>query len=312
MKLLRPLLLVALAVPAQAQVRSAALVSQNDAYNFWIPVATRPDREYTNGVELALALDAAPLWRRVFPGLPTCAGTDPAAACLSTRIRAGQKIFTPRVEAASLLPGQRPHAGWLYVAAAGSVERERLRRTAEVEAGVTGPPSQAERVQTAFHRMAGFEEPQGWDGQLRTEPGVVLRIGEESVVAQAAPGGVRVAELVPEWGLAAGNVRTAAHAGARVRAGYRVPHPWRPAPGAALYASASLRGDLVLRDLFLDGNTFRDGPRVERIPGVRELRYGGGLRLGRVGAEYQVVHRTRSYRTEPEGHTYGSFEITFR
>ncbi|HEX8359880.1 MAG TPA: lipid A-modifier LpxR family protein, partial [Longimicrobium sp.] len=77
-----------------------------------------------------------------------------------------------------------------------------------------------------------------------------------------------------------------------------------------IYAVAAARADLVLRDLFLDGNTFHDGPRVDRTPTVGQVEIGGGVRLGPVGLEYRAITRTRSYRTEPSGHQYGSFEVT--
>lgn len=303
--------LCAFAVPAAAQLRSVALVSDNDAYDFWIPYDVRPDREYTNGLELEVALAGAPLWGRLVRG--ACAEADDA--CLSTELRFGQKIFTPAVDARTPQPGQRPYAGWLYLAAAGSVEGARVRRTGGVEVGVTGPPSRAEWVQTTFHRVAGFRAPLGWNGQLRTEPGIVLRYGEEWLAAELRPSGVRAAEVVPYWGLALGNVRTSGQGGIRLRAGYAVPRPWgarpRRAP-AAVYLVGGARGEMVLRDLFLDGNTFSDSHRVSRSPVIGEVEAGAGLQLGSFGVLYRVVSRTRSYTTEPKGHAYGSFEVTLR
>ncbi|MBD0320220.1 MAG: lipid A deacylase LpxR family protein, partial [Gemmatimonadetes bacterium] len=275
----RRLLLAALlaASPAAAQLRSVAVTSDNDSYDFWIPFATRPDEEYTNGLELRAELAGAPLWGRLFRA---------DSASLSTELRVGQKIFTPRLDSPVLRPGERPYAGWLYLSAAGSAEEPRVRRTAGFEVGVTGPPSQGEWVQTTFHKLAGFRDPVGWGGQLRTEPGVVLRYGEEYVAAELRPAGIRVAEVMPYWGAAAGNVRTGAHAGIRLRAGYAVPRPWgRAAHGVSVYASAGARGEVVLRDLFLDGNTFQDGPRVERIPEQGELEGALGVRLGPFGLE---------------------------
>jgi hypothetical protein len=297
------------ASPAAAQLRAFTLASDNDSYDFWIPFATRPDQEYTNGLELRAELGAAPLWGRLLRA--PCATAD--STCLSTELRVGQKIFTPRLDAPLLGPGERPYAGWLYLSAAGSAEEPRVRRTAGFEVGVTGPPSQGEWVQTTFHRLAGFRDPVGWSGQLRTEPGVVLRYGEEYVAAELSPAGIRVAEVMPYWGAAAGNVRTGAHAGIRLRAGYAVPRPWGRAPhGISVYASAGARAEWVLRDLFLDGNTFHDGPRVERIPDQGELEGALGVRLGPFGLEYRAISRTRSYETEPKGHQYGSFHVTLR
>ena len=310
--LLPLLLLLCYAHPLAAQVRSFAVTSENDAYNFWIPFAVRPDQEYTNGMELAADLGGAPLWGRLLRGRSPC-GADSAGTCLSTRLRFGQKIFTPRTNYAT--PEQRPYAGWLYLGAAGSVERARVRRSADAEIGVTGPPSQGEWVQTTVHDLAGFRPVPGWKEQLRTEPGVVLRYGEEHLLAAATPAGVRVADVVPFWGAAAGNVLTGAHGGVRLRAGYGVPAPWgRPLRRGpfALYAVAGARAEWALRDLFLDGNTFRDGPRVDRISLVGQYEIGGGARLGPVGLEYRVISRTRSYITEPTGHQYGSLELTIQ
>ena len=308
-RLLTALLAILAAAPAGAQLRSFAAASENDSYNFWIPIASRPDVEYTNGLELRMELGGAPLWGRLFRA--PCASAD--STCLSTELRFGQKIFTPRLDSPALSPGERPYAGWLYLSAAGSVEEARVRRTAGAEVGVTGPPSQGEWVQTTFHEMGGFRPPLGWRGQLRTEPGIVVRYGEEYIAAELRPAGIRVAEVMPYWGGAAGNVRTGVHAGVRLRAGYAVPRPWgRAAPGISVYAAAGARAEVVLRDLFLDGNTFRDGPRVERIPELGELEGALGVRLGPVGLEYRAISPTRSYETEPEGHQYGSFQVTFR
>ena len=240
--------------PLAAQVRSFAVTSENDAYNFWIPFSIRPDQEYTNGVELAAELEGAPLWGRLLRG-----------------------------------------------------------RSAHVEIGVTGPPSQGEWVQATVHDIAGFRPVPGWRDQLRTEPGIVLQYGEEHLVADLRPGGIRVAEVVPYWGAAAGNVLTGAHGGVRLRAGYAVPVPWGRAArrgSVSLYAVAGARAELVVRDLFLDGNTFRDGPSVTPIPLVGRVEAGAGVRVGPAGLEYRIISRTPSYRTEPTGHQYGSFQVT--
>lgn len=310
--LLALLILLCSAPAVAAQLRSFAVTSENDVYNFWIPFEVRPDEEYTNGIELSAELAGAPLWGRLLRGRQPC-GADSAGACLSTRLRVGQKIFTPRTDYPARLG--RPYAGWLYLGAAAGVERPRIRRSADVEIGVTGPPSQGEWVQATVHEIAHFRPVPGWKDQLRAEPGVVLRYGEERLVAEARPGGVRVADVVPYWGASAGNVLTGAHGGVRLRAGYGVPAPWgrttRRGP-VALYAVAGARADWIVRDLFLDGNTFRDGPRVERIPTVGQVEAGAGVRIGPVGLEYRVTSRTRSYRTEPSGHQYGSFQLTIR
>jgi hypothetical protein len=67
-----------------------------------------------------------------------------------------------------------------------------------------------------------------------------------------------------------------------------------------------LGGELVARDLFLDGSTFFDGVSVDhRIP-VGMYRLGLGIRLWSVHLSYDVTARGRSYVTELGSHTYSS------
>lgn len=314
------LLLAALAVPGEAgaQVRSVSLTSDNDAYLFWEPLRTRSDREYTNGLELQVEMAGAPAWGRALArGAARCdGGEDAAHDCTATTVDFGQKIFTPRVDDQTPLPGQRPYAGWLYLRATGHLQSAARRRSVGVEAGVTGEPSLGRAVHLAWHRVTGFWEPEGWDHQLRFEPGVAVRYDEARLLALRAGEG-RVATVAPEWGAALGNVLTEAHAGVRARVGWRVPHPWSAAAdrgqrAVSVYALGGVRQRAVAHNLFLDGNTFGSGPRVERRPWVTETEVGAGVGVGRLRVEYRVETRGREYRTEPAGHQYSTFALTWR
>jgi lipid A 3-O-deacylase len=308
------------ATAAAAQVREVRITSDNDAYDFWVPVATRPDREYSNGIELSMDVAGGPVWaRRLAPHVAACTGAEDAAAtCAGTTVDFGQKIFTPRSDGVVPQPGQRAYAGWLYLAGTAQLQTASRRRSLGVEVGVTGPPSLGRSVHMAWHRALGLWTPEGWDNQVRFEPGVVLRYDERRLLADARAGGVRVATLQAEGGAALGNVLTEAHGGVRARLGWRVPHPWsaaadRGAEGASAYLLAGVRGRAVAHNLFLDGNTFsNEAPRVEHRPLVGEAEVGAGFRLGRVAAEYRVVSRGREYQTEPGGHQYGTIALTYR
>lgn len=302
------------AVDAQT-VRAVEVVTDNDVFAFWKPLGMRPDEEYTHGMWVAVEVDGAQGWGRLAGGRAACAaGTaPPAEGCVATRFEVGQQLFTPRIDDLEPVPGQRPYAGWLFVRATGRVSTARLRREAGVEVGVTGEPSLGRAVHTAFHRAAGFRVPLGWRNQIGFEPGVVLRLGERRVAAEGRVGGVRVAELVPGWGVAAGNVLTGAHAGARARVGWRVPHPWDAEPdggGASVYLVAAARGEWVGRSIFLDGNTFGDaGVSVERRPWVGQYEVGGGVRVRGVTAEATATTRGPDYRTQPGPHTYATIAV---
>ena len=304
--------------PAAAQVRAYQLTSDNDAYNFWIPMDVRPDYEYSNGLRLAVEMEGAALWKGLSSTLAPCAaGTvqaDAEAGCASTTWEVGHRLYGPRKDSYEPVNGQRPYAGWLYAAATGRVVDGRTRHTVALEAGVTGDPSLGERVMEAYHDIAGFWEPVGWRHQLAFEPAMAMRYEVEQRVAEGRIGGVRAADVVGEAGASAGNLRTGMHAGARARAGYRLAHPWaaRAQRGVSAYALAGARGEVVVHDLFLDGNTFGGDSRVSRELLVAETTWGVGLSAHRFSIEYRVQRRSRSYQEEPGGHPYSTIEITWR
>lgn len=319
--MLRPFLAALLAVslpaaaPAQSLVRAVEVAADNDVFNFWAPMP-RPDHDYTHGMRVVVDADAAPLWGRLAPGLRPCSGPVGAGArCLATRVEVGQEIYTPRRDGPVPVPGERPYAGWLYASGTARVLSHHAERTVGVELGVTGPPSLAETVQTGFHEAAGLWQPLGWRGQLAFEPAVAVRAGGARLLAEEHSGGVRVATLAPRWEAAAGNLLTGARAGVEARVGYGVPHPWagpsRGDPRVAVFATGAVRGDWVVRNLFLDGNTFRGGPRVDRIPLVAETEVGAGVRAGGVALAFRVVTRGREYTSEPDPHRYSTISLTY-
>jgi hypothetical protein len=307
------------AAPAGAQVRAYQLTSDNDAYDFWIPMAVRPDYEYSNGLRVSAETEGAAGWSALAKALAPCAAADSLAdaeaGCASTTFEAGQRLYGPRQDSYEPLEGQRPFAGWLYAAVTGRVVNGRTRHSAAVEAGVTGQPSLGEPVMETLHRVAGFWQPVGWSHQLAFEPAVALRYGVERRVAEARVGGLRAGELTAGAGASLGTLRTAAYAGAQLRAGTRLAHPWaaRRLRGTSVYALAGARGEAVAHDLFLDGNTFGGtAPMVDRRALVAYTRWGVGVTTGPLTLEYRVTARTRAYAQEPGGHPYSTIEITWR
>jgi hypothetical protein len=310
-----------MATPLAAQVRSFELTSDNDAYDFWIPFAVRPDYEYSNGLRLAAELEGAPGWTGLAKDLAPCARdgseaapADPEAGCVSTTFEFGQRMYMPRNDSYVATRGERPYAGWLYVAATGRVVEGPVRHTYGIEVGVTGEPSLGRTVMETFHALTGFREVVGWQHQLGFEPGVVLRYGAEQR-AELRAGEGRIADVVADVGATLGNVHTGGQAGVRARVGYDLHHPWaaRAARGTSVYLSAAASGQVVLRNLFLDGNTLgSQPPRVHRELLVGSRGWGVGVASGRFGGEFRVLTRTREYREEPGGHPVGTIELTWR
>lgn len=254
-----------------------------------------PDYEYTHG--LSVSWDAR--------------GAD--AAGRGARWEVGQRIYTPRRDAAQPIPGERPYAGWLYGAWERVTASERTRTRLRVEAGITGPPSLAEPVQSAFHRIAGYQKQLGWAHQLGFEPGIILSCGRESRIVPFDGDGRTRLEVLPSWTVRAGNVRTGAEAAVRARLGLGAGDAWTgagAARGVSGWMEAGARQEAVLRDLFIDGNTFADrDPGLDRRTWVAQGEAAFGIRYRRTELEYRFVLRGREYQTQTEPHPYGSIRI---
>ncbi len=281
--------------------------TDNDAFDFWMAPWNRPDDEYTSGVHLTYAGSDAPWWaRRALSGLQSC--TDRSTACRSSVLEIGQDIYTPFVPANGVASTtQRPNAGWLYLSeSAQSVAADRS-DALTLTLGVTGPPSLAQLTQHVAHDFGpAYNRPTDWSRQIAFEPGVIVRYEHDARFATPAdvPLGL---ELVPHAGASLGNVLTDADAGARVRFGWRMSHPWLPPlrdAGFDFLCGVSARA--VARNMFLDGNTFQTGPRVGHEPFVESGELGVEIHMRGFALGYRAVTDSREYPGGPRWHPWGS------
>jgi lipid A 3-O-deacylase len=299
-------------------IREVRFQADNDSFNLWMPLHKRSDHEYTHGSRLTLVTGSAWGWgTRLAGDRPVCGEEWLGSACLLTVWELGQEIYTPRVNSAAPVEGERPHAGWLYGAVTGVAQTPSARHAVRLELGLTGPQSLAGPVQVAVHRLGGYWTPVGWDNQLPFEPGVVVSYTGNHLLAAPTLHGVRVAEISATVGAAAGNVITGATTGLDVRAGFNVPRSWYDHDEwshdpLGVYGILSLQADALLRNLFLDGNSFRESQRVDKLPFVGRRQVGFGVRFHTVELSVRQVTRGREYRTEPGGHSYTRVDVAIR
>jgi hypothetical protein len=195
----------------------------------------------------------------------------------------------------------------------------------ELDLGVVGPASGAEQVQDYVHEVLDEGEPQGWDNQLDNEPGVVLRVARSAREAFGGDGheGGLGWDLISSFGGALGNVDTHAEGSLTARAGFTLPRSFdiqsgdrsllRPdasfdAP-VSIYLFAGAEGRLVLHNIFLDGNTFRDSHDIEKENLVGKLRFGAAWQSGGFRAAYTWTLVTDEFEGQSEEQSYGSVSI---
>lgn len=304
----------------------AALIEEND-------LVVNTDRHYTQGIRVSF------LGRDNFvPGIvDTLSDALPAAGyearALRTGIVVGQSIFTPAdTGARQLLRNDRPYAGWLYIGL--PIQRRGLMagrwltlESLQLDLGVVGDDSLADKAQTWVHEVRGFELPQGWDNQLETEPGIALKYQRSICFAPA--NFQKNLQFIPHGALSLGNVETSLRTGFTMRAGLNLPDNFGPQtinslitteggrgssyPNWSAYIFGSVEGGFVAYSTFLDGNMYHKSHSVQHDWAVAELRGGAalGFKYGEIAMTY--VHRTREFRGQDADNSYGSvsFTLTF-
>jgi hypothetical protein len=324
-------LLATLAAPAQAQdtpppdpAGTVNLTVENDLFG-------GTDRYYTSGFQLAWRSPSAdpPAWLAWLSGIAT--PFFPEGGMPRWGLALGQNIFTPAdTLARNPDPRDRPYAGWLYGAFTLTSYTGRVLGTFEVQLGVVGPAALGEQVQNNVHDIINVDRALGWRTQLKDEPGINVILTRQWRINQppdrADPRGLALG-LVPSLTGSLGNVLTYASAGLLLRVGSNLqsdfgPPRIRPAlAGTAFfepdgrwgwYVFAGVEGRAVARDIFLDGNTWRDSRRVDRIPFVGEGAVGGVLIMPWARLSYTHTFRGPEFRGQRKSQQYGSVNLSFR
>lgn len=240
----------------------------------------------------------------------------------------GQTMFTPKnISASRRIRDDRPYAGWLYGGVRLTSEQPGARQRLALHLGVVGPPSLADQTQTVVHELIGAQIPNGWEHQIATEPGV-LAIYERGWRRVTAIGGGPVElAVLPEASLAAGNIFTLGAVGGRLAIGHNLDASWGPprifpgtrgsgdfGAGDGLYASLFIgaQGRAVARNIFLDGNSFRTGPSVDKHHLVGDIEAGLALAYGPLRAAFTWVGRSREFEGQPEHDQFASMTVSVR
>jgi hypothetical protein len=125
-------------------------------------------------------------------------------------------------------------------------------------------------------------------------------------------------------GAALGNVFTYANSGMELRLGWNIPKDFgaslmRPAgstrleigDGFSAYLFGAVDAKAVARDVFLDGNTFRDSHSIDKKVFVADLAGGVGISFKRLIVTWTQVLRTKEFDGQKDAHSFGAIALSF-
>jgi len=339
-------LLLPNAVRAQALLPDPAITPDNgfitlEVENDLFAKLANTDRHYTNGLKvswMSAPTTDLPDWLKSLSAPPLFGlftnDENITGATHRVGVSLAHLIFTPDdTDNPAPSYNDRPYAAWLHTTF--TLQSVRSNDVGEswqdqwaLDVGVIGPDAGGEQVQNGWHKLINVERAEGWDHQLKNELGLNLsfeRAWRSNIFETSKVFGLST-DIIPYSSLALGNISTYAGAGAVWRIGPSLPDDFGPpriypasggsewfhaSSGFDWYLFAGVEGRAVARDIFLDGNTFRDSQSVDKRPFVGDFKLGAVAVIG--GARLSFTHDFRSHEFygQPKIDQFGSLTLGF-
>jgi len=299
-------------------------------FSFENDIFDRTDKGYTNGTKFALIYkvntEVHPFFKIPF--------LYDSSKNHFTKFSLGQDIMTPDdTNRTNPDPNDVPYSAWLYLGMAWSQADSKNSDTFEVQLGMVGPAALGEQTQNLVHKLTDSTIANGWDYQLANEPGIIISYEHRWRHVSDTFGGGFSAEAIPFAGAGLGNVLTYADAGGVVRFGWNLPHDFgksvtHPAqlaglpafdkgrrpykPKFAFYILTVVDVGFIPRNIFLDGNTFKESRSVpERDYVVGELTAGLGIDIYAMHIAFMNTHKTKDFALDERGFDFGTILISY-
>jgi lipid A 3-O-deacylase len=240
------------------------------------------DQAYTSGLKFSYvyAESKIPDWARdTVERYQLLDEKNPDDTKINLAVSLGHQMFTPKdLGATELIPDDRPYAGWLYLGFAANLKEKKSAHIFEFDIGMVGPSALGRQIQNSVHDRIPKQRGMGWHNGLKDEPTLQFYYQKRFKIVES-----KNVDLLPFYGVALGNVNIGGHFGGMVRFGSDLLDDFGPSRPSSndgdsfispmnidepqkfsYYLFASARGNLVARNIFLDGNTFQDSHRVRK------------------------------------------------
>lgn len=314
-----------------SQLQTVKLFYENDLFG-------DTDKYYTNAIQITwLSKDLnryrddvrLPEWS--IPIIKAIPFSGDGGSAHNVGLLLGHQIYTPSdIQTTSPFEMDRPYTGFLYGGLALHSKTAAILDTLEIVLGVVGPAAKGELVQNTVHDLRGIPTAKGWDNQLHNEPAVRFSWQRKWRLHSMQLLEILDYDLISHAGMTLGNVRTSANTGGEIRFGYNIPKDFgsdiiragagvsapfnrnsgsgKTAFGAHMFAGSQVKA--VLRDIFLDGNTWEDSPSVDKKRLVADLSVGFSFNVDMVKLTYRHFFRTKQFDNQKQGQVIGSLTLT--
>lgn len=236
------------------------------------------------------------------------------------------KIYTPiDLETSELVRDDRPYAGYMYLKSGLYQSSNNNLKSLTLQLGMIGPSTKMDIVQHHIHSLIGSEDPKGWDHQLKDEFILQLNYSHKKFIAFS-----NKSAFIPEYGFELGNASTKAYVGGLYRWGTNIQKDYGsmqmdnpnynkiPLDPKIKYKSSwsycfnfGLKGNIVARDIFLDGNSFKNSHNIDKNIFIAEFIYGFSFNYGRFSIDYLRKHLSHEFKIQNRYPNYGSLVFSY-
>jgi len=233
-----------------------------------------------------------------------------------------------------LIKDDRPYAGYSYLEFALHQSSKTNLDSLTLEIGNIGPQSKINKLQDKIHKALNAKDANGWDNQLKNEIIIQLNYMHKWRLQYENFYGYN-SILTPYAGFDLGNRSIRASGGGLYRIGHNIPSDFgyntikegsfssmptnsktviNDSSNYSAYLNFALGSSFVVRDIFLDGNSFKNSHSVDKKPLIGFVSTGVTLRYKSFALDLFHTYYTKDFKDRGKYKKYkgfSSFTLTY-